>query len=212
MSERPRVVILSAGGTAREAAHWLARDYRLVGFLDDVVKTEQVVGPLSAVEKFATNALVFSALGSYRSMAWRMSFLERLQAVQFVGMCASATVYPTAILDRTSVLFPGSVLSSEATMGKHSFLYHGVIVSHDSKVGDYSILANGAVISGGVMIGSNCYVGANATILEGRKVGNNSIIAAGAVVVSDVPPCSIYIGPGRIKPNGYLPVDAITTT
>lgn len=204
MSASKNLIILSAGGTAREAAQWLSSAYKVVGYLDDSKKDASVLGSLSAAHEFASTALLFSALGSYRSMAWRFGFLERLHSARFVGLRAGATIYASAVLDDSAVLFPGSVVSADASLGRHTLIYHGVIVSHDSRVDDYSIVANGAVVSGGVSIGPNCYVGANATILEGRRVGEGSIIAAGATVVCDVPPHSIYFGPRNIKQNHYL--------
>lgn len=46
----------------------------------------------------------------------------------------------------------------------------------------------------GVLIGNSVWIGAGCTILDGVSIGENSIIAAGAVVVSDVPPYSIFGG------------------
>ena len=46
----------------------------------------------------------------------------------------------------------------------------------------------------GVVIGKNVWIGAGCTVLDGVNIGDNAIIAAGAVVVSDVPPYTIFGG------------------
>lgn len=46
----------------------------------------------------------------------------------------------------------------------------------------------------GVVIGKNVWIGCGCTVLDGVKIGDNAIIAAGAVVVSDVPPYTIFGG------------------
>lgn len=46
----------------------------------------------------------------------------------------------------------------------------------------------------GVVICNNVWIGAGCTILDSVNIGDNAIIAAGAVVVSDVPPNTIFGG------------------
>lgn len=45
-----------------------------------------------------------------------------------------------------------------------------------------------------ITIGEDCWLGANVTVLPGVTIGDRSIIGAGSVVISDVPPDSVYAG------------------
>jgi len=161
-----------------------------------------VLGPLASLREHP-DTLVFSGLGSVRSMQWRRGILENIALDRCVGLACNCLIYPTAHRSRTAVLFPGSILSHNARLGHHTLLYHNAIVAHDSVIGDGSIVSNGAVVSGNVSIGQSCYIGANATVLEGRSIGDRCVIAAGATVVVDVAPGTIYISRGQCKPNHY---------
>lgn len=50
-----------------------------------------------------------------------------------------------------------------------------------------------------ITIEDDCWLGARCIVLKGVTIGKGSIIAAGAVVTKNVPPYSIYYGPGKIK-------------
>lgn len=198
------VVILARGGTGRELVELLQPEHRVLGFLDDRDPHETVLGPLSDYASYLGRAFLVSGLGSYRSMRRRREILEAMPLEAFMAYRSrDAVIYPSAVLGAASLVFPLAVASSQVRLGIHTLAYHGCILAHDAVVGDYSIVSNGATLSGGVVVGENCYIGAGAVVLEGLAIGAGSIVAAGATVVSDVPAGTIYIAPGRNKPNHY---------
>lgn len=202
MSNKTAVVILSAGGTAREAVHWISEDCTIIGFLDDIQQGTDIIGTLDQAMCIQNHHFI-SCLGSVKSMKWRQQFLEKLPIERFLGLNKALAIYSTANIHSSSIIFPGAIISHNSQLGKHSLIYHHAIISHDAVIGDYSIVSNGAVVSGNVIIGNSTYVGANSTILDGICIGENCVIAAGATVLSDVPPYTIYISEEKKKPNHY---------
>lgn len=202
-----KILILSCAGTARELAELLQLEgkYELLGFLDDYKKEELVLGKISEWSQFSTKGQFCSALGSYRNMSLKKKILQEIPLETFITFVSkSAIVYPSANVQAGGVIFPFSVISSDAILEEHVLIYHNSVIAHDSFVGSYSIVSNHACVSGNVHIGSCCYIGAGATILEGITIGDNCVIAAGATVVKDVPDNHIYISKEKIKINQYF--------
>ena len=202
-----KILILSCAGTARELAglFQLEGQYEVVGFLDDYRKEELVLGKIREWFQFSTKGQFCSALGSYHNMSLKKKILKEIPLGKFITFVSkSAIIYPSAKVQAGGVVFPFSVISSDAILEEHVLIYHHAVVAHDSFVGNYSIVSNNACISGNVHIGSCCYIGAGATVLEGITIGDNCIIAAGATVVKDVPDNHIYISKEKIKINRYL--------
>jgi len=85
------------------------------------------------------------------------------------------------------MVFPGVILSTNVTIGKHVILGVYSNVSHDSTVGDYSFLCPASMVTGGVTIGREVMLGTNSSVIPKRKVGDRSVVGAGACVVKDVP-------------------------
>ncbi len=201
---KPALIILAAGGTGRELAELMADTYDVRGFLDDVQKGPRILGKIADLGQYLPEAKLASGLGSYRSMTRRRALLEGIPLDAFVTYVASdARVYPSASLGHAVTVCPGSIVTSNATLGTHSFVYHNCVIAHDARIGDYTMVSNSVTISGNVTIGQNCYIGAGSTLLEGVTIGDDCVIAAGATVITDVPPGTIYIAPGKSKANGY---------
>lgn len=199
------LIILSAGGTARELRDHLNRStaVKFRGFLDDRQAGDEVIGCIADQDKFP-DCLLVSALGSYRGMSRRAQILSGLPAGRFANFVDDrAAVSPGAALQHDVVVFPFSVVSAGVTLAAHVLVYHHAIVSHDCAIGAGSIVSNTACLSGGVVVGSDTYIGAGAIVKEGVAIGNHSIVAAGATVLADVPDNTIYISKHHFTPNHY---------
>lgn len=84
---------------------------------------------------------------------------------------------------------------SRTWIGDNVFIGPGTRILNDRFPGRTDAAVRGPTIGNDVMIGGGV------TVLPGVKIGDGSFIAAGAVVVRDVPPLSMVVGPrGEIKP------------
>jgi acetyltransferase-like isoleucine patch superfamily enzyme len=81
------------------------------------------------------------------------------------------------------------------TIGNHVFISQGVIINtHDGGAWIFRDKAPDIRVYGPVVIEDNCIIGVNSIIGPDVRIGRNSIVGASSVVISDVPPNSIFMG------------------
>jgi sugar O-acyltransferase (sialic acid O-acetyltransferase NeuD family) len=211
--QRPPVVILGAGGFAREVldvfeaagADGDARE--VLGF---------VVEPRHAAPGTEVNGL--PVLGGLDWLEARRGAVECICGVgapdvrrRMVAEAAArgarfcSVVHPTAVrtrwltLGEGSVITAGCLLTNQITIGAHVHVNLGCTVGHDARLEALATLAPGVHVSGNVTLGEGCYLGTGAVILQQRSVGAWATVGAGAVVTQDVPPDATVVGmPARV--------------
>ena len=126
---------------------------------------------------------------------------DRLDSALLRGRrSARPVVHPAAVvgaaveLAEGSIIWPGAVLTTGITVGRHVHVTTNASVGHDAVLADHATLLPGCTVAGGVRIGRAATVGAGAAVLEGREVGAGAIVGAGAVVTRDVRPHSVVAG------------------
>lgn len=138
-------------------------------------------------------------IGDYASIREGCRLGNRIVVGRYVGLN-----YDCHVAD--DVRFQdGTHLTGGARVGKGCFFGVGVVTSNDRRVDliDYHYPgANPTVFGERVMIGS----GAN--IVAGVTVGDEALIGAGALVVKDVPPRSIIVGPiARVREDKFAALE-----
>ncbi len=109
------------------------------------------------------------------------------------GFQPATAVHPTAVLDSSAHIGPGSVIcagtqvSVNVRLGRHTHLNPASVVGHDSTLGDFVSVNPNATISGDVTVGPRVLIGAAAVVLQGLTVGSDAIVGAAACVVRSVP-------------------------
>lgn len=203
------LVIVGAGGFARETAAAAAAIWRVRGFVDDDPALHGTVRSglpiLGAVDSVLAmpDAAVVVCVGNPRAYDARQRIVERLG---LPGERYATVVHPAAEIGAGSVVGPGSVLlagtvlTADVTVGSHVAVMPQAVLTHDDRVGDYATVASGVRLGGGVAIGTGAYVGAGALIREGVTVGARSLVGMGSVVLRDVPPEQVWAG----NPAGKL--------
>lgn len=200
------LVIFGTGGHAREAADAAlaaiadGANLNLIGFLDQAKKAESVNEyPVFGNESWLINnpsAKVVVAIGSPSN---RRRVVETIIAKAGVKRFQSV-VHPNASIGRNcrigsgTMIFAGSVLTCEVTVGEHAIINIGSTVSHEVRLDDFVTLAPKCAICGAVSIGTGADIGAGSTIIQGRSIGAWSVVGAGAVVIKDVPPNTTAVG------------------
>jgi sugar O-acyltransferase (sialic acid O-acetyltransferase NeuD family) len=197
----PDLVILGAGGVARETVQYVldvntpAQRFTMLGFIDEIIENRgkkyaglPVLGDFRWFNQTKRgNIQVISGVGS-PSVKEKFACQAKNLNLSFATIVhPSAVVAKTAKLGRGVVVGPGAVITSDAVIGNHVFIHYNCTIGHDVYIEDYSTILPGANISGNVRIGSNVCVGANSCVLQNLRLGNNSVIGAGAVVTVDVP-------------------------
>jgi len=138
------------------------------------------------IGKFADTHQAVGALGTTH----RSVFIE--QAAK-LGMKFATIIHPGARISRNStvaegsVIFPGVIVGTRATIGRHVIANRGAMVGHHTSIGDFCSLMPGSNIAGACEVGGSTYIGMGALVLDHKKIGSHSVIAAGSVVTRDVP-------------------------
>jgi sugar O-acyltransferase (sialic acid O-acetyltransferase NeuD family) len=204
-----RVVIIGAGGHAREVADLMRTQSatEVLGFIDDnqLLHGNQIDG-LSVLGDWTWFAGVdlahittVCAVGT-PEISRRLVRRARDLGLSFAHVISPlASVSPYAKLGTGIAVFPNAVINAGAIIGSHSIVNVAATISHDSTIGSYTNLNPGAHLAGNVKVGKGCYVGMGANVIQGRSIGAWSVVGAGACVTTDLPANVTAVGvPARI--------------
>lgn len=204
-----RVVIIGAGGHAREVADIMRMQSatEVVGFIDDnnllhgnQIDGLRVLGDWTWFESVDLAQIsTICAVGSPHTSRRLVRRAESLGLSFAQVISPLAYVSPYAQLGTGITVFPHAVINAGAVIGSHSILNVAATVSHDSTIGRYTNLNPGVHLAGNVKTGEGCYIGMGANVIQGRSIGAWSVVGAGACVTSDLPANVTAVGvPARV--------------
>jgi sugar O-acyltransferase (sialic acid O-acetyltransferase NeuD family) len=212
LATRRRVVIVGAGGFAREVA-WLLEqiaqsgsdDLELVGYCDDdpARRGQSIRGvPVVALEdaRASLGAEFFTpAIGSpkAREAVVSRAVSARLEPISLVHPRVERSRYVE--IGAGAVVCAGCILTTDIVVGRYSQLNLDCTVGHDVVLGEFATLAPGVHVSGNVHLGRRSYVGTGAAIINGTSgeplvVGEDAVVGAAACVTRDVAPGVTVVG------------------
>jgi len=109
-------------------------------------------------------------------------------------------IHPTAIvgpkcrLGEGCILCPGSVLTTNVTLGDFVILNVKATVGHDAVLGRVTTLNAHCDVTGRARLGEGVYMGSHAAVLPGVVVGDYTVIGAGSVVIRNTQPHTTVLG------------------
>jgi sugar O-acyltransferase (sialic acid O-acetyltransferase NeuD family) len=196
------VHVIGAGGHAKVLVATLeAAGHRVVGLYDDreatwgnTVLGRPILGPPASLRGEDVRAVI--GVGDNRARA-RLAEDLRLDWVTIVH--PAATVHPSVVLGKGSVVFAGAVIQPDARLGEHVIVNTSASVDHDCVLGSYVHVAPGAHLCGAVKIGEGALFGVGASAIPCVEIGAWSIVGGGAACVRAVPDEVVVMGvPARI--------------
>lgn len=197
MKGRRRLVLIGAGGYAREVA-WLVDEanaiepqFEIVAFvIDETYEPERVDYPYPVVRGLESYDFGHvEALCCVGSPVARRKIVERLSHRHVRW---GTFIHPHGMIGRGSSVGEGSVVGRTAgctvnvKIGRHAHINDLAGVGHDSRVGDYFTLSAFAEIAGRCTVGDQVFVGSHALVIPGTTVGDRVTVGAGSVVVKSV--------------------------
>lgn len=210
------LVVIGGGGHGRELLDVLRdldaqhQTWRVLGVVDDDLadpdRLERLgVRHLGTIDWLAGRRYTYAlGIGTSRT---RRRIVERLGPTD--AAAAPPIVHPRATvgsdcrLDVGVVVYQGTVITTNVTIGQHTHLNVGCSVQHDTVIGDFVQFSPGVLVNGDCTVGDDVFLGTGAIITRGCVVGAGARVGAGAVVLSDVPAGSTTVGiPARAIVSG----------
>lgn len=179
------IQIIGKGGMAREVVAY----YKSYWHKKYKCRSKVVMGEYEEIENFSNNENTIIAIGSG---AVRKAIAEKYDFnYDFLNF---GKTYSSNYVGDGSIICPGSILTTNITIGKHVIINLNCTIHHDVKIGNFSTISPGVNLCGNVKVGELCFIGANSVIREKISICDNVTIGAGAVVVKDITEPGIYIG------------------
>lgn len=159
--------------------------YRFAGFVDDIDRGPDILGPWQEVARGHDPARhsVAMAIG-YDHLRERRALCERVRAQ---GYETPALIHPRAyVRDAAAVgvgtfIMAGAVVDFAARVGPFAVVWPGATINHHAEVGANTFISPNAAICGYSVVGEDCFIGAGATIVDHRTVPSGSFVKAGSV-------------------------------
>lgn len=204
------LIILGAGGFAREAFCWIAQTGRTVtAFYDEFDGGARAVYGLPVIHDLTPYAGCdfIGAVGDPVVRA-RLSAEAKAKGLRAADPIIHHTVtLGTGVwIKPGAILCPGVVVTADVRLGEGVLLNLNSTVGHDCELGAYVTVSPGANISGHCTLQERAYVGTNAALREGVMVGIEAVVGMGAVVLKNVPDGAIVVG-NPARQRSLQPVD-----
>jgi sugar O-acyltransferase (sialic acid O-acetyltransferase NeuD family) len=191
------VIILGAGGFARELYKWGRHLFTDMLFFDNTTKDRKTLPPMTISEihdySFRFSADYLLGVGSPGPKVTLQQLAEKKGLVACSLMWDSFNVSGNTFGVGT-IICPGTIITTNCVIDSFATINLNCTIGHDTKIGEFSTIAPGCNISGNVTIGKRVSIGTGAMIREGVTIGDDAVIGMGAVVLKDVPEGETWVG------------------
>lgn len=195
------IVILGAGGFAREVYWHLQGEYNDFIFVDDITETQSIQfghKSYSVVKdwNFVPYGISKFIIGIGNPKAKKIMVEKALLA----GLRPAPTfIHPRALVQDAGIgvggiVTPGCVVTTNVKIGDYVILNLNSTVGHDSILENYVTVNPGCSISGNAVIGEGASLGTGSVIKEKTVVHANVTVGAQSAVVSDLTEPLVYVG------------------
>lgn len=191
------IVILGAGGFARELHQWCKDTGVNVRHFFTEKKKESEINGITVIDNlFLYDGFYYLCGVGDPELKKKLSDLAESK-----GLIPSpplihpkTTIGEFNTLEPGVIVCPGTIITVNCHIRKNVMINIGCTIGHDTMIGSYTTLSPGANISGNVEIGEKCYIGTNSSIREKIKIGTGAVVGMGAIIVKHCKEYKTYIG------------------
>jgi sugar O-acyltransferase (sialic acid O-acetyltransferase NeuD family) len=203
------LIILGAGGFAREVRLWAERDgYKVIGFYVNNKSGADIVDGLRVYRDLRPlqGRQFVAAVGDNALREMLVFEATRCGLTPCRAINLSLFSAKDLVAGEGTIICPGTTITTNVRLGKHCIINLNCTIGHDVDVADFVNLAPGVNCSGNVLIEHGVTIGTGAAIREKLFIGERSILGMGSVLVKDLPPHSIWAGnPAKELPCRHSP-------
>ena len=119
--------------------------------------------------------------------------------IEKLGGCLASYIHHTCVvsahaeLEPGVIMFPFSVASIGARIGKGSIINSYSGIGHHAKIGNYSVLSSQVDVAGYAEVGEECFLGSGSRIAPKKKIGSGSQVSIGVSVVRSCAPGTTFL-------------------
>ncbi len=186
---RSKIIIIGAGENGMIARNILIqcyKEYDFIGFLDDKLSGEGVVGKIIDCNKYIKNCYFFVSVGNNFKRSEIINFIKTQDGKFLNAIHSKAFIEEGVNLGVNIMVGANSYININTSIEDGVFVNNGCIVEHDSQLGFCTHLAPGVIGGGGVQYGNRSFIGLGAVINDHIIIGEDSVVGSGSVVICDV--------------------------
>ena len=202
------IAIYGAGGFGREVACMISAineihpEWNFIGFFDDGLEkgTKNVFGEiiggieelngwnkeLNVVFSIATPHILKKVVGKIAN--------NNIKFPNLVAPNVNFLHKESLNMGQGNLLFFGTRVSCEVTIGNFNLLNGFVSLGHDVTIGDFNVLGPMVRLSGNVTINDENFFGVQSIVLQGLKMGNKTKVGANSVIIRNTKDETLYMG------------------
>jgi sugar O-acyltransferase (sialic acid O-acetyltransferase NeuD family) len=197
------VVLVAAGGLAREVIASAPDGIRIVALLDDDPATHggtvgglPVLGGLERIAELPRTGIVVCA-GSGRARRGLVARLAEFGVTheRYATVLGAGVRIPSGChVGAGSIILPGAVLTADVNVGRHVVVMPNATLTHDDRVDDFATICAGVSLGGAVHVREAAYLGMNASVRQHLTVGAGATLGLGATLLEALPDGETWAG------------------
>ena len=191
------VIIIGAGGHGKVIADIVRKSNdNFIGFLDDDLSKENVIGRVSECTKYQDCYFVIG-IGNNKI---RKKIAEEYPELKYYTAIHPAAILSTNVkIGKGTVIMANAVINDSSEIGSYCIINTASVVEHDNCIEDYVHISPNATLCGTVKVGKETHIGAGAIIKNNISICGNVVVGIGAAIVKDIDESGTYVGvPGKM--------------
>lgn len=196
---RPKLLLVGAGGHARACADVIEREgrYEIAGLVGTEAEFGQsrfglkVIATDSSWDLLAGDyRYVLIGVGQIKAPDLRMRLYQQLVERGFelpAVVSPLAYVAPGTVLGPGTIVMHGAIVNSGAHIGANCIINSRALIEHDTVVLDHCHISTGVIVNGNARIGTGSFIGSGSVIKEGVSIGSSCVVGMSSSIRANLP-------------------------